>query len=151
WRSARGRDLSCADLTPGPYPARLGGAPGDVRRAVVHSGGKAGPSGQADTLRIRKGVPIISSSLPIILLGLVLGMRHATDPDHVTAAATIVSRQRSAWSAGLIGSLWGVGHTITITIVGGLIILFDVVIPPRVGLAMEFSVALMLILLGVLS
>jgi len=78
-------------------------------------------------------------------------MRHATDPDHVIAVATIVSRQRSAWSAALIGSLWGVGHTVTITIVGALIILFGVVIPPRLGLAMEFSVALMLILLGILS
>jgi len=78
-------------------------------------------------------------------------MRHATDPDHVIAVATIVSRQRTAWSAALIGSLWGIGHTVTITLVGGLIILFDVVIPPRFGLAMEFSVALMLVLLGVLS
>lgn len=85
------------------------------------------------------------------MLGLLLGMRHATDPDHVIAVATIVSRQRSAWSAGIIGSLWGIGHTITTTVVGGLIILFDVVIPPRLGLAMEFSVALMLILLGALS
>jgi hypothetical protein len=85
------------------------------------------------------------------VLGLVLGMRHATDPDHVIAVATIVSRQRSTWSAALIGSLWGIGHTVTITLVGAGIILFDVVVPPRLGLAMEFSVALMLILLGVLS
>lgn len=94
---------------------------------------------------------IIISNLPIIVLGLILGMRHATDPDHVIAVATIVSRQRSAWSAALIGGLWGIGHTVTITLVGGLIILFDVVIPPRFGLAMEFSVALMLVLLGILS
>lgn len=78
-------------------------------------------------------------------------MRHAMDPDHVIAVTTIVSRQRSAWSAALIGSLWGIGHTVTITVVGGLIIVFGVVIPPRIGLAMEFSVALMLILLGTLS
>jgi ABC-type nickel/cobalt efflux system permease component RcnA len=89
--------------------------------------------------------------LPIIVLGLLLGMRHATDPDHVIAVATIVSRQRSPWSAAVIGSLWGIGHTVTILLVGGAIIVFDVVIPPRVGLAMEFSVALMLILLGILS
>src|SRR5262245_37101686 len=91
------------------------------------------------------------TSLPIIVLGLLLGMRHATDPDHVVAVATIVSRQQSTSGAALIGSLWGVGHTVTITLVGGLIILFDVVIPPRVGLAMEFSVGLMLILLGILN
>ncbi len=78
-------------------------------------------------------------------------MRHATDPDHVIAVAAIVSRQRTAWGAALIGTLWGIGHTVTITLVGGLIIVFDVVIPPRLGLAMEFSVALMLVLLGTLN
>ena len=93
----------------------------------------------------------MTESLPIIVLGLLLGMRHATDPDHVIAVATIVSRHATAWRAALIGTLWGVGHTITITLVGGAIILFGLVIPPRVGLAMEFSVALMLILLGSLT
>jgi sulfite exporter TauE/SafE len=78
-------------------------------------------------------------------------MRHAMDPDHVIAVATIVTRERSPWSAGLIGGLWGLGHTFTIALVGGAIIAFDVVIPPRLGLAMEFSVALMLVLLGSVS
>jgi ABC-type nickel/cobalt efflux system permease component RcnA len=85
----------------------------------------------------------------VIVLGFLLGMRHATDADHVIAVSTIVSRQRSAWGAALIGSLWGIGHTVTIMVVGGVIILFDLVIPPRLGLAMEFSVAVMLILLGI--
>jgi nickel/cobalt exporter len=84
-------------------------------------------------------------------LGLLLGMRHSTDPDHVVAVSTIVSKQRSIRQAGLIGTLWGLGHTLTIFAVGSLIILFGVVIPPRLGLSMEFSVALMLILLGVLN
>jgi len=84
-------------------------------------------------------------------LGLILGMRHSTDADHVVAISTIVSRQRSIRSAAFIGSVWGLGHTITIFIVGSLIILFGVEIPPRLGLSMEFSVALMLILLGVLN
>lgn len=91
------------------------------------------------------------ANLPIIVLGFLLGMRHATDPDHVIAVATIVSRQRTTWGAALIGSLWGIGHTVTIALVGGAIILFGVVIPPRVGLTMEFAVALMLILLGTLN
>ena len=84
-------------------------------------------------------------------LGLLLGMRHSTDPDHVVAVSTIVSKQRSIRQAGLIGSIWGLGHTLTIFAVGSMIILFGVVIPPRLGLSMEFSVALMLILLGVLN
>ena len=89
--------------------------------------------------------------LAAIGLGFVLGMRHATDPDHVIAVSTIVSRQRSIRQAGIIGALWGVGHTITIFCVGAAIILFNVVIPPRIGLAMELAVGLMLILLGILN
>jgi ABC-type nickel/cobalt efflux system permease component RcnA len=87
----------------------------------------------------------------VVGLGLVLGMRHSTDPDHVVAISTIVSKQRSMKSAALIGSVWGLGHTITVFAVGALIILFGVEIPPRVGLSMEFSVAIMLVLLGVLN
>ena len=89
--------------------------------------------------------------LSIIALGFFLGMRHATDPDHVIAVTTIVSRQRSIRHAALIGALWGLGHTITILIVGSAIILCGLVIPPRVGLTMEFSVGLMLILLGAVN
>jgi cytochrome c biogenesis protein CcdA len=89
--------------------------------------------------------------LSIIALGFFLGMRHATDPDHVIAVTTIVSRQRSIRHATLIGVLWGLGHTITILIVGSGIILFGIVIPARVGLTMELSVGLMLILLGILN
>jgi ABC-type nickel/cobalt efflux system permease component RcnA len=91
------------------------------------------------------------SLLSIIALGFFLGMRHATDPDHVIAVTTIVSRQRSIRYAALIGVLWGLGHTITIFVVGSAIILFGLVIPPRVGLTMELSVGLMLILLGILN
>jgi len=89
--------------------------------------------------------------LSIIALGFFLGMRHATDPDHVIAVTTIVSRQHSIRHAALIGILWGVGHTITILFVGSAIIIFGIVIPPRLGLSMELSVGLMLILLGVLN
>src|SRR5258708_1260442 len=89
--------------------------------------------------------------LSIIALGFFLGMRHATDPDHVIDVTTIVSRQRNIRQAALIGVLWGLGHTITILIVGSAIILFGLVIPPRVGLTMELSVGLMLILLGILN
>jgi len=63
-------------------------------------------------------------------------MRHATDPDHVIAVTTIVTRQPTIRAAILIGSLWGVGHTLTIVAVGGAIVLFTIVIPPRLGLTM---------------
>ncbi|HET9416708.1 MAG TPA: high-affinity nickel-transport family protein [Candidatus Limnocylindria bacterium] len=83
--------------------------------------------------------------------GFLLGMRHATDADHVIAVTTILNRSRRFLDTTLIGALWGLGHTITVVIVGVLIIAFNVVIPPPVGLAMEFAVALMLIGLGILN
>ena len=91
------------------------------------------------------------NGLSLLALGFLLGMRHATDPDHVIAVSTFVSRERSLVKAGLIGVLWGCGHTLTILAVGGAILFFGLVIPPRVGLTMEFSVGLMLILLGILN
>src|SRR5215469_11028186 len=86
--------------------------------------------------------------LSLTLLGFLLGMRHATDPDHVLAISTIVTRQPTIRAAVVIGGLWGVGHSLTIVAVGGAIVLFTIVIPPRVGLSMEMAVALMLIVLG---
>ncbi len=86
-----------------------------------------------------------------LLLGFFLGMRHATDADHVVAIATIVSRERSVAGSARIGAAWGVGHTVTVMTVGAAIILFGVVIPPRLGMAMEFAVGVMLLLLGVLT
>lgn len=86
--------------------------------------------------------------LSILAVGFFLGMRHATDPDHVIAVTTIVSNQRSSMRAALIGAFWGVGHTVTILVVGAGIILFNLVIPVRLGLSMELAVAVMLIILG---
>lgn len=93
----------------------------------------------------------MTSLLSVILFGFILGMRHATDPDHVVAVATIGSQQRSIAGGALIGVLWGVGHTVTIVAVGIAIIVFNAVISPQVGLSLELAVALMLIVLGVLS
>jgi hypothetical protein len=89
--------------------------------------------------------------LSFLLLGFFLGMRHATDADHVVAIATIVSRERSMVGSALIGAAWGVGHTMTVMAVGAAIIVFGVVIPPRLGLSMEFAVGIMLVLLGILT
>jgi high-affinity nickel-transport protein len=86
--------------------------------------------------------------LAVLTLGFFLGMRHATDPDHVIAVSTIVARHRNPKGAALIGAAWGLGHTLTILVVGGGIILFRWVIPARLGLSMEFAVGLMLIILG---
>lgn len=93
----------------------------------------------------------MTNALTVIALGFLLGMRHATDPDHVIAITTIISRCRKVSYAVLIGAFWGVGHTLTILLVGTGIILFGWVIPAHIGLSMELCVGLMLILLGVLN
>ena len=106
------------------------------------------------SVQISHWIPSTDKLVPfvtVILLGLFLGMRHSTDADHVVAVSTIVSRQKSIRSSATIGLLWGLGHTLTIFLVGSAIIIFGFVIPPRLGLSMEFCVALMLILLGVLN
>lgn len=89
--------------------------------------------------------------LAVLALGFFLGMRHATDSDHVLAVSTIVSRERSPRAALWVGALWGFGHSATIITVGGAIVLFGWVIPPRLGLSMEMSVAVMLVVLGVVN
>ncbi len=89
--------------------------------------------------------------LAVLLAGFLLGMRHATDPDHVIAVSTIVTRFRSIGRAGMVGALWGIGHTATILLVGGAIIVFKLTITPQVGLAMELAVAAMLIALGAMN
>jgi cytochrome c biogenesis protein CcdA len=89
--------------------------------------------------------------LSVLALGLFLGVRHATDADHVVAVSTIVSREASSRSAMWVGAVWGMGHTLTILLIGGAIILLGLVIPPRVGLAMELGVAIMLMVLGVMN
>jgi ABC-type nickel/cobalt efflux system permease component RcnA len=81
--------------------------------------------------------------------GFLLGMLHAGDPDHVVAVTTIVSDQRSVRRAGAIGALWGIGHTVPLLVLGGAIVALRMAVPPRLALALEFGVALMLIALGV--
>jgi len=85
------------------------------------------------------------------ITSLMLGMRHATDPDHIVAVTTIVSRERSVVKAAGIGAVWGIGHTITLLLVGGAIIAFKVAFNARLGLSLELSVAIMLIVLGLLN
>ena len=97
---------------------------------------------------------MLTALLGVLTLGFLLGMRHATDPDHVVAVTTIVTQQRSLAGAARTGMLWGIGHTATILLVGGAIILLRVQmshVPPRLGLSLEFAVAVMLVVLGLIT
>lgn len=104
------------------------------------------PRGRSETCL----TPIFArmSSLSLAIVGFLLGVRHAVDPDHVVAVSTIATRTPSLRRAAGIGALWGLGHTFTIVAVGGALVLFRFTISPRVGLALELAVAIMLILLG---
>ncbi|MGI9591920.1 MAG: hypothetical protein ACR2P8_11175 [Myxococcota bacterium] len=87
--------------------------------------------------------------LTAIGLGLLLGLRHAFDPDHVAAVAALVALHRSPWSATWVGSSWAAGHALTILVVGGAIVALRVTVPERFGLAAELAVGVLLVSLGV--
>jgi ABC-type nickel/cobalt efflux system permease component RcnA len=94
--------------------------------------------------------PVEPAPLSAIVLGFLLGLQHATDPDHLVAVATILTRERRFANGALIGVLWGAGHMTTLTIVGAIIIGLKLTITPAVGGSLELVVAAMLIVLGVL-
>jgi ABC-type nickel/cobalt efflux system permease component RcnA len=84
-------------------------------------------------------------------LGLLFGLKHATEVDHVVAISTIVSEQHSVWRSALVGGLWGAGHSAALVVVGVLVLVFRVAIPLPVTSWLEFGVALMIVALGVLA
>ena len=81
-------------------------------------------------------------------LGLLLGLKHAFDSDHLIAVSTIVTRERSAWRSLWIGLFWGIGHTFTLLMVGLVVLGLKKQISPPVGLSLECLVGLVLIGLG---
>jgi hypothetical protein len=89
-----------------------------------------------------------TESITLLTLGFILGLKHALDADHLVAVATIVSERRRILSSSIVGALWGIGHTAALLLVGCIMIVFEVQVPQRVGLALEFGVAAMLIFLG---
>ena len=91
------------------------------------------------------------NALPLLGLGLLLGLRHAMDPDHVVAVAAITARTRRILPATWLGMVWGMGHTLTLFTVGAAIILFNLVVPARLGLGFELAVALALVVVGLLN
>jgi high-affinity nickel-transport protein len=93
--------------------------------------------------------PAVPASASLLVLGFLLGLRHALDPDHVVAVAAIVARRPSVGHAARVGALWGLGHSATILLVGGVIAWFRVGVADGVAEALEFGVALMLIAIGI--
>src|SRR5437867_1028587 len=89
--------------------------------------------------------------LPALTFGLVLGARHATDADHIAAIGTLVADGRPPQRAALTGAAWGIGHSSSVLLVGGALVMLRLPMPVRMGLALEFLAAVMLVALGVRS
>lgn len=89
--------------------------------------------------------------LPALTLGFALGLRHAMDADHIAAVGTISASARSSWRAALLGASWGIGHSLSVLLVGGGLVVMRLPMHPRLALALEFAVAVMLVALGVRS
>jgi len=81
-------------------------------------------------------------------LGSLLGMRHALEPDHLAAVSTLVTGERSSAKAALLGVCWGVGHTLALLVVGGVLVILRAEMPAAAADLFELAVALMLIGLG---
>src|SRR5688572_15676259 len=89
-----------------------------------------------------------TSLLSALGLGLLLGLRHALDADHVAAVSTLVSQHRSVVRSCLLGAFWGAGHTLALLLAGTAVIAFKLTISPEVERGLETAVAFVLILLG---
>ena len=92
-----------------------------------------------------------ASTLGILGLGIVFGLRHAFEADHIAAVGSMVSEQGGVRRALLTGVLWGTGHTISILAAGVLVLGLRLAISDRTSRFLEFGVALMIITLGGLA
>lgn len=92
-----------------------------------------------------------SGLLVVLAFGFLLGLKHATDADHVVAVANIVSKENTAWQSVWIGASWGVGHSIPLLVVGTVVMLIDGALLSRyesVAPYLELGVGVMLVYLG---
>ena len=86
--------------------------------------------------------------LPALAFGFVMGVRHATDADHIAAVGTLASTDANVRRAMLVGAWWGVGHSVSVLLVGGALIGLRTPMPIVVALVLEMLVGVMLIGLG---
>ena len=88
-------------------------------------------------------------NMSLLMLGFLLGMRHALDSDHVAAVASLATRSHSVSDSMRQGAVWGVGHTLALFVFGSMVLLMDGLMPERLAAGLEFAVGLMLVLLGI--
>ena len=84
-----------------------------------------------------------------MLIGFVLGLQHAIEADHLAAVSTIVSEKKGLFAASIVGGLWGLGHTISLFIVGAVVLILKVQISETTEARLEAIVGVMLVVLGI--
>lgn len=89
-----------------------------------------------------------ASFFAVLLLGFLIGLRHALDADHLAAVSAIVSDKKSLLSSSIVGGLWGLGHTISLFVVGAFVVFLRVSISETLEGYLEAAVGMMLIVLG---
>ncbi len=94
--------------------------------------------------RLRRDQNMIS----ILLLGFLLGMRHAVEADHIAAVASLSTRTDSVWQGIKQGAAWGLGHTLTLFLFGSIVLFVADIVPENIVRGIEFTVGIMLIYLG---
>ena len=90
------------------------------------------------------------SVLVVILVAALLGLRHATDPDHIAAVTTLVAsgEERASRAAARLGAFWGLGHALTLVLFGLPILLFQQFLPERMQQGAETAVAALIVFLA---
>lgn len=93
-------------------------------------------------------MPAVATTVTLLSTGFILGLKHAFDADHVAVVSTMVSQSKNLKKSSLLGVMWGVGHTVTLLVVGLAVLLLKITIPVRAALAMEFIVGLVVVYFG---
>lgn len=92
--------------------------------------------------------PAELSIYAILAFGFLLGLKHAVEADHLAAVSTIVAERKNILSSTIIGGFWGVGHTITLLVIGALVIFLKLQISEPLEAKLEAVVGVMLVILG---
>lgn len=89
-----------------------------------------------------------TSTFAVLSLGFLLGIKHATEADHLAAVSTMVAERKNIWSSAMVGGLWGLGHTISLFLAGIFVLVLNFQITELAARWLEFTVGIMLTLLG---
>jgi len=134
-------------------PRWLPGAPwrgddGGGSTEEVDGPAPAGTAGLPRAEMLQRGRRRSLTTVTAWFLGLLLGMRHALEPDHLAAVSTLVTEEDDPRSGLWLGAFWGIGHTLALLMVGLALALFRTTLSERLTVVFELGVSAMLLFLG---